>query len=164
MKKLIFLDIDGVLNSENWYYRSRVLKNTNNQGDFDPETIKLLNELKDCEVVISSSWGDMADTPLILNGLTLPIIGHIDHSPYYNNPWICRGNCIAKWLLDNGYYCSRFGNHSPEKDYKYVIFDDDNDMLMSQKNNFIYVNRKIGLSQKDINKAKKILKIDDNSN
>lgn len=51
-KKIVFLDIDGCINHEQWYVKTR-----GRSGDFDPEKIKLLNQLKDigAEVVISSS-------------------------------------------------------------------------------------------------------------
>ena len=60
-KKILFLDIDGVVNSDNWYNKTR-----GRSGDFDPEAIALLNQLKDigAEVVISSSWGEDGIKPL----------------------------------------------------------------------------------------------------
>mgnify|MGYP003292118788 CR=1 FL=1 len=154
IKHIIFLDVDGVCNSEDWYYRSRVLKETQDKGDFDFHAIELLNQLEGCEIVISSSWGNMADSPLKAHGLKLPIIGHIDHTPYYSANWICRGNCIEKYIEEN----LQLNN------YEYVIFDDDTDMLLSQVDNFVHVDSKVGLQQSDIDKARKILQLYDNSN
>lgn len=163
-KKIVFLDIDGVVNSEQWYVKTR-----GRSGDFDPEKIKLLNQLKDIdsEVVISSSWGESGVKPLQDVGLELPIVGVTEH--FYVD-WFCRGNEIEKWLLvnfegmgtkygldDNGfpYYRKRYGNELT--DYEYVIIDDDTDFLLGQVDNFIHVDRNTGITQADIDKARKIL-------
>lgn len=163
-KKIIFLDIDSVVNSEQWYAKTR-----GRSGDFDPEVIALLNQLEaiGAEVVISSSWGDSADKPLKDVGLRLPIIGHTDH--FYQD-WMTRGNEIEKWIHDNlGGMGTRYGldyngfpyyrKHFNEEDvdYEYVIFDDDGDFLLGQKDNFIRTNRLTGLTQADIDRAIKIL-------
>lgn len=163
-KKIAFLDIDGVINSDHWYVKTR-----GRSGDFDPGAIVLLNQLEiiGAEVVISSSWGDSADKPLKEAGLRLPITGHIDH--FYQD-WLTRGNEIEKWIQDNfggmgtrygldddglPYYRKHYGDNN--QDYEYVIFDDDSDFLLGQKDNFIRTNRLTGLTQADIDKAIKIL-------
>ncbi len=163
-KKIVFLDIDSVVNSEQWYVKTR-----GKFGDFDPEAIALLNQLKDigAEVVISSSWGESGIKPLQDVGLELPIIGCTDH--FYQD-WLTRGNEIEKWIQDNfGGMGTRYGlddngfpyyrKHFKEEDvdYEYVIFDDDSDFLLGQKDNFIRTNRLTGLIQSDIDKAIKIL-------
>ena len=150
MRRILFLDIDGVLNHENWYHsvRNGTAGNYFNQ-DIDPGCIKLLNLLpNNVEVVISSSWRFTPNTVDILkgSGLILPIVGGTDH--YYND-WICRGNEIQKWLCDN----------LKDQDYEYVIIDDDCDMLLSQVQHFIHVNDGLGLNRHHIDKVKTILKI-----
>lgn len=129
MKRYIFLDVDGVMNCDDWYYNERIVKNNWKCGDYNPQAISLLNQLEDCEVVISSSWGKDADKPLMDLGLKLPIVGHIEHI-YYGHRWLCRGNAIAKWIEDNVY-------SKQIESYEYVIFDDDKDMLLSQEENFV---------------------------
>ena len=63
----IFLDIDGVLNSESWYERSSrgdlhaelsEEERRSHAADLDPNAVSLLNTLSDCgcSVVLSSSW------------------------------------------------------------------------------------------------------------
>ena len=163
-KKILFLDIDGVVNSDRWYNKTR-----GRSGDFDPESIALLNQLKDIgvEVVISSSWGESGIKPLQDVGLELPIVGVTEH--FYVD-WFCRGNEIEKWLLvnfegmgtkygcdDSGmpYYRKRYGNELT--DYEYVIIDDDTDFLLGQVDNFIHVDRNTGITQADVDKARKIL-------
>lgn len=163
MKKLVFLDVDGVLNSDQW--RSKTMGRS---GDFDPHAIELLNQLRKigAEVVISSSWGENADNPLNAAGLELPIIGHVDH--FYQD-WMCRGNEIEKWLIERyGGMGTKYGKDhlgipyyrkygTDEMDYEFVILDDDTDFLLGQADNFIHVNAKTGLTQADIDKAIKIL-------
>lgn len=164
-RKIVFLDIDGVVNHERWYNETK-----GRSGDFDPRAIELLNQLEDigAEVVISSSWGESGIKPLQDVGLKLPIIGCTEH--YYQD-WLCRGNEIEKWLVTNlGGMCTKYGcdrdtgepyyrKHYNEEDtdYEYVIFDDDTDMLLGQKDNFIQTNRETGITQEDIDRAVQIL-------
>ena len=150
--KIIALDIDGVLNGEDFYVKTK-----GRSGDFDPEAIALLNQLEPLgvEVVISSSWGESGVKALKEVGLKLPILGCTDH--FYQD-WICRGNEIEKWFIDNFHsYGTKYGSKYYQKDYEYVIFDDDADMLMGQQDNFIRTDRYKGLTQADIDKAIKIL-------
>ena len=153
-KKILFLDIDGVLASYDYLLSLK--------GFIDKEKVALLNKLKpyDVEVVISSSWGYNEDTvkQLTACGLELPIIGGTEH--FYSD-WMCRGNEIAKWLVDTfdeynvytGKATSRIGISYSGNDYEYVILDDDEDMLMCQKDNFIHVDRITALTEENIKKA-----------
>lgn len=159
--KILFLDIDGVLNSDRFYK-----KTLGRQGHFDAEAIQLLNQLKDIdvEVVISSSWGEDGVKQLKNVGLELPILGCTEH---FHVEWLCRGNEIEKWLcLNFGGMATKYGYDEygvaywrkyADEDYEYVIFDDDSDFLLGQANNFVRVNRETGLTQEDIDKAIKIL-------
>ena len=152
-KKILFLDIDGVLASYDYLLSLK--------GFIDKKKVALLNMLKpyDVEVVISSSWGYNEDTvkQLTACGLELPIIGGTEH--FYSD-WMCRGNEIAKWLVDTfdeyNVYTGKASQYSG-KDYEYVILDDDEDMLMCQKDNFIHVDRYTALTEENINKAIDIL-------
>ena len=149
MRRIIFLDIDGCVNSEKWYCDTKGLK-----GDFDPQVINLLNTLKDLdvEVVVSSSWGEDGVKQLKNVGLELPIIGNTEH--FYRD-WTCRGNEVEKWLIDNLGRGTKYGQTSEE--YNYVIIDDDCDMLYGQRNNFIHIDRMVGITEKDIETAREIL-------
>lgn len=121
-------------------------------------------------------------------GLELPIIGGIDHIEYSQN-YICRGNAIAKWFNDRynhtipwDYHFGKDGwsnthvtfsgtmgdiirgtdervVHDDNVQLSYVIFDDDDDMLIWQQKHFIHVNCDKGLTDKDIEKAMHILNI-----
>lgn len=94
-------------------------------------------------------------------------IGVTEH---FDAGWLCRGNEIEKWLLGNfkgmgtkygldddgfPYYRKHYGDELT--DYEYVIFDDDTDFLLGQTNNFIRTDGNTGLTQENIDKARKIL-------
>ena len=147
--KYLFLDLDGVV--AGWDYFKQLKKEHKEIDYIDEEKIKLINTL-DCSIVISSSWGEdggLTEKRLRDKGLTLPIIGYTEH--FWNN-WICRGNEIAKWIEDN---------IKGTDDFEYCIVDDDTDMLLSQKDNFVHINERYGITEKDIHKIKKILHIDE---
>ena len=165
-KKIIFLDIDGVMASIPYLCKGK--------GFIDPAKCRLLNTLEDigAEIVISSSWGydgGRTEESLRACGLTLPIIGYTCTVLHHEYPWACRGNEINQWLLKRfggmgtNYYglddhgIPWYRNKDEDKDYEYVIFDDDQDMLYGQKDNFVYVNRYKALTKRHINKARKIL-------
>jgi len=159
-KYIIFLDIDGVLASHKYLCSGK--------GYIDPEKVSLLNQLEGAEIVISSSWGyDDGKTEESLRkcGLKLPIIGYTDH---YYEEWLCRGNEIEKWLRDNADGMgTKWGDeylHKPYQnfDYEYVIFDDNEDFLLGQASHFIQTEEEYALTQEDIDKARKILKLDEN--
>ncbi len=134
--KIVFLDIDGVCNSNDFYNKTK-----GRSGNFDPEAIALLNQLKDleAEVVISSSWGEDGVEQLKNVGLKLPIID-TTNKLHYKFDWACRGNEIDFWLTSHfggitTAYGKAYRNHyNPEDtEYEYVIFDDDADMLLGER-------------------------------
>lgn len=152
MDKIIFLDIDGVLASEKYLCSHMGCR-------IDPDAVKLLNRL-DAKIVISSSWGyDNGKTEKTLRecGLTLPIMGYTEH--FYID-YMCRGNEIEKFLIDTyGHMATKFGGKYQNREYEYVIVDDDCDMLYGQKDNFVHIDRYTGLTEKDIEKIEKILNV-----
>ena len=157
--KIIFLDIDGVLNSDVFFVEKR------GKGDasmLDKDAVVLLNQLRGAKIVVSSSWGEnggKTTEDLIKAGLELPIIGYTK-KVHYQFEWACRGNEIEEWLKRTyGGMGTMYGSCYDDDDYDYVILDDDRDMLLGQIDHFIYVNRQTGLTQDDIDKAKKILNL-----
>jgi hypothetical protein len=148
MKKILFLDIDGVLNNEEWF-RGCVQRGV--YDPLNPELVQKLNKL-DCEVVISSSWGcDNGQTwkKLRRKGFNLKVIGYTEHYEM-GSDWIVRGNSIKKWLHDN----------MGLADYQYAILDDDGDMLLEQKDHFVQTDGLIGLTDQNVENVKGILESD----
>ena len=147
---ICFLDLDGVLNSQIYYMSDRFKKGDSNSmleyhlNQIDPVAIGFLNEFveeTDCKIVLSSTWRHTAfeDRVLYHAGFKGDVI---DVTPSLRGTGIVRGNEILRWIQDNkellGYY------HS---DYKsYVIFDDDSDMLLWQKDNFFQTDPYSGLT------------------
>lgn len=161
--KVLFLDIDGVLNSER-YYHSDEWKNISskiNNGEqkysphflIDKKSIEVLNNLiksmPDLSIIISSTWkryGRYEQTKeyLIQNGFRFES-QIIDCTPELNSLKYCRGDEIQLWLnkhLDVSNYC---------------IIDDDNDMLSTQLENFVQINSEVGLTEEDCEEIKRIL-------
>ncbi len=147
--KVIFLDIDGVLNST----RSAVgLGNYPHSLDakglalFDPVAVGIVKRLcseTGAKVVISSTWRRQFLHGQIGEALGLPTIGSTP--VHHDQP---RGVEINAWL--SAHDCDR-----------YVILDDDGDMLLEQRPNFVHVDNWIGLSYADYTNAKKILERED---
>ncbi len=159
--KIIFLDIDGVLNCENAYKQGECnyIKWTWEDGTEDHHqsfcswSKKWLNKLIDetgAKIVISSTWRssgidfmkkvwEIEEMHGEIIGITPNFRGDIDG---YTIP---RGCEIDKWLEDNN-----FSHINWDKDYQlnymnksgienYIIIDDDSDMLYGQRNHFIHV-------------------------
>lgn len=147
--KIIFLDFDGVLNSQLFYKNRKTFK------DIDEKSVSFLNDLvrqTEAKIVVSSSWRigrTINDLQKILdyNGFKGEIL---DVTPCLNT---LRGNEIHAWIQDykqkSGYDLYRKGT--------YVILDDDSDMLYWHRNNFLWVDPYAGLTPNLVYKAERIL-------
>lgn len=63
--KVIFLDVDGVLNSKDWLENNRV----RTENSVNPEKVKLLSEIvqkTNAEVVLSSTWRYIPEHPMFM--------------------------------------------------------------------------------------------------
>lgn len=127
--KVLFLDIDGVLNHQEFYERREndtYLKSLSYPlTEFDPLVVERINDIldkTDSKLVISSSWRFDEN---LQNIFTKVGFKHkiFDITPYGMGK--CRGAEIKQWL------------DTHENVEKYVIIDDDNDMLKEQKKYFI---------------------------
>lgn len=122
MKRFIFLDFDGVMDTThhtNWLYHEGLPENDRYGVLFDPECVsnlrRIINETK-ADIVVSSSWKDFMDYRQILqmwHDRQLP--GFVtDTTPTCSNH---RGDEIDSWL-------SLYSEISGEEAIAYVIIDD----------------------------------------
>lgn len=181
--KVIFLDIDGVLNSNDWYvYRhGKMLQGTIVKEyplhEFDPKAIIRLNRIireTGAKIIVSSTWRSgkrVQDLQELLN--SVGIAGEvIDVTPSMNGTHIQgkresytipRG-CEIDWCL-NKYGFSRIGwSTKVQEEFlekseikNYVILDDDGDMLFEQTEHFVKTDALYGLTDEDADKAIDIL-------
>jgi len=154
--KVIFLDIDGVL---------KKVQDTN----FNGRNIDNLNELvrkTEAKIVISSTWKnsnglDFVKKVLEKNGVKADIIGEIPifkiEDPIYGTPKVPRGFEIQSWIEKNT--TMEFVNGEAVVNFieSYVILDDQSDMLLDQKNNFVEVDPTKGFDGKCLKEAIEIL-------
>jgi len=119
--KILFLDVDGVLNNAN------TLKNQGRNGwplnHLDASRVELLNQIvdkTDCQIVLSSSWRSFFTWSAFAQVLTQKGFRHPDkfigQTPRAN--FDNRGMEIASWLQDNAVM----------GETHFVILDDDADM------------------------------------
>lgn len=126
--KVVFLDIDGVLNV---YCRNRDEFGCCFHKHFE-SNLQMIIEKTNAKIVISSTWR-MSGLSIMqkmwmqrklageIIGIT-PCCSEINDVEFYDK--VERGHEIQQWL----------NNNIVEN---YCIIDDDNDMLESQKNNFV---------------------------
>lgn len=131
--KVIFLDVDGVLNSKQ-----------------DGNTIKLrtashfrllqyIVEATGARIVLSSSWraGFARAKNILSDRLKEYGLEIMDSTPVLSGV-SCRGDEIRQWLSDN--------EQSVEK---FVILDDDADMAEFTETNLVQTDSEVGLQEKD---------------
>lgn len=168
MKKVIFLDFDGVLNTEN--YQAQLYRDGKPQWDdfgqvFDPEAIEnlkmVLDAVPDALLVINSSWklegfGKMKELwkkrglPGQIHGITpdyVPDLLNIDLEDYDNIAMLAgKGNEVKQWLENN----------APEG-CLYVIIDDVPDFLPEQEAHLVCTDPRVGITMEDAVKAISLL-------
>lgn len=164
MKRIIFLDIDGVLNTESWYMQMTKETPKDKFGyAFDPQAVANLRKIVEetgADIVISSSWKCMGlsqmedmwkdrNLPGKIIGVTpnsvsdeLLIDADIDSMELFH----IRGEEIMEWLKKHGKHSSR-----------YAIIDDMDNMLPEQQSHFVQTNPEMGITEADAEKAIAIL-------
>lgn len=167
MNKVLFLDIDGVLNSTRQMVVDQIKPGLSLQAHSNPTPevirwdVRCTRQLQriltatDAYIVITSSWRHSTSTPLHFN-LMLSAYGIIDrvigltpritrqHFAERVNPQE-RGLEIQAWLNENPQVQS------------YVILDDSSDFLMEQMPFFVRTTSWRGLSQGNADDAIRIL-------
>lgn len=154
--RVIFLDIDGVLNCQT-FYTNRPKEGTYVQQSICTERVSWLNELckeMDIKVVISSSWR-LGRTVEEMREIFSEIGGTfeiIDSTPNLRGDGCLRGNEIYNWIEKN----KELLEVSSSSDYhEYVIIDDDSDMLLWQRENFFQTDTYSGLTPTTVYKIKR---------
>lgn len=155
MSKVIFLDIDGVLNNQNHIEKLvellgmeqfHQLNKDLGELPFDYRSCKWLQKLikeTDAEIILSSTW---RISPDLIKGIEkFAEIKIKDITPRLPLGTI-RGEEIQQYLY----------NH--KEIINYVIIDDDKDMLKSQLKHFVNTDALNGFKKAQYLKAKKILK------
>ena len=147
VRKIIFLDIDGVLNSVRscaalrgypWSFEAEQM------GLFDEVALRLMRraiEETGAKVVVSSTWRIRRTIGELAAGLDMPVVGKTPR----NNDERRRGGEIKDWLTDH-----------PEVT-AYAIVDDDSDMLEEQHPFFVHTDGKEGFLFRDYEKLMAIL-------
>lgn len=145
--KVLFLDIDGVLNSDTFYLnRPKEIKHLPYPlSEFDPACVARLNRILDetkARLVVSSSWRHDTFINRVLEraGIKTKVW---DITPYgMGKP---RGHEIKKFLSEH-----------PNIE-NYVILDDVANMLPEQQSHFVQTKYYYGLTDEDMEKAINIL-------
>ena len=164
--KVLFLDIDGVLNTKYWY--TQMDRNTPKDKygyAFDPNSVANLKRIVEdtgAEIVISSSWKCMGlsqmedmwrdrNLPGRIIGITpnsvsdeMLLNADIDSIELFH----IRGMEIKEWLAKHG---KRVSN--------YVIIDDMDNMLPEQQSHFVQTNPEIGITKDDVERSITILNV-----
>lgn len=166
MRKIIFLDIDGVLATPDFV--------KDGMWALNPEKQKLLGRIlaeTGAEIVLSSSWrmNNLENTKKHMEfegflfcdklvGITIRAYHYLERGTRIHLS-IPRGVEIKQWI-DTNIHSDNGENWERKKrgiDYTYVIIDDESDMLLEHKDNFVHTNSKTGLTEEDVEKAIKIL-------
>lgn len=141
--KIVFLDIDGVLNCQSMHTDGDTIIGTRGRK-ISARCLDTLNTLINdtgAKIVLSSTWrmDDDAISYLQEAGLTGEIIGK---TPILNDRFTLRGNEIHAWIVLNEQLIGK----SYSDYHTFAIIDDDSDMLLWHKENFFKTDGFSGLT------------------
>lgn len=149
--KLLFLDLDGVVNSVRFEIRRQEDKVLSELpyplSEFDPICVNYVNEIldkTDAKLILSSDWRFTDGIENIFNkvGFTHPIYGKT-----------CYGMSKGR-----GYEIQKYIDDCSDDVIAYCIIDDiDYCFTKKQKKHFIHTNEYVGLTEDDVKKAINIL-------
>lgn len=161
--KTVFLDIDGVLNSKEWYMGETNPGNIGgNEGDIDPdcvERVKKICEETGAKIVLSSDW-KMAwpGAKIRLENAGFPRGLIIDKTP----DLIRRVMSRRDYMLDNSEEVAYLNSRGCEIDgwlkehpecTNFVIIDDRTDFTEEQQPHFIHTDWEVGITDDNVNIA-----------
>lgn len=146
--RIVFLDIDGVLNSSQWWRDKDSVPWVDCQ--IDPRAVDLLNRIAPPEttrIVVSSAWrlmGRQSVTDVLRRvGVKARVVGV---TPDLVRLGDCRrGTEIATWLAEHG-----------ERISAYVVIDDDHDAGIGHERVFIKTDFAWGLTEEHVTMAREM--------
>lgn len=163
--KLLFLDIDGVLNSGRWFhetvdqrkYSLEIGESMMARHPIDAEAVVRLNRIcsaTGAKVVISSTWrkfDDSYELEQVLRhyGFTGVVVGA--------TPVLDTRTCVAGRTIHRGYEIENWLSGLYGHVQQYCILDDDDDMLGSQQPNYVRTFFETGLTDIEAAAAIEIL-------
>lgn len=163
MRKIIFLDFDGVITTMASRYAL---------DRYKCDLLQQVIDLTGAEIVVSSSWrcGSVEETieylkevptyfkPFVpswvdrITGVTIRAYNYIQKGVHLGIP---RGVEIKQWI-DTHLHRNEKGEYQRKQvgeDFQYVILDDDSDMLLEHADHFIKTDGYLGLSWADAVRA-----------
>lgn len=164
MKRVIFLDFDGVLNTGK--YQNQLKINGEKRVDdfgplFDPESVRnlktILDAVPDALLVITSSWKDAYGPNMVrslwkerglpgkIHSMTRACMDFFPDLESGEMPPL-KGPEIKQWLEEHD-----------TKGCKYVILDDMQDFLPKQQSHLVLIDANVGLTADDAVKAIRLL-------
>lgn len=149
MNKIIFLDIDGVLNSARSVIAFGGFPHNPDgyeRGMFDEVAVQLIKgiaEQAEANIILSSSWRKHNNWQDIGPSLGLPIIGRTPSMSGF------RGEEIEHWMKSTNQEISH-----------YAIIDDDSDMLEHQMPHFVHTSGFDGFTWANAQKLCELMDID----
>lgn len=147
--KVIFLDVDGVLNHED---------SLEHNIQLDPAKVLMIHQLAKetkAKVVLSSTWR-IGDKRFEALKLALWWLGFNAHNYRDIDRTIFEGYGNTDRHGTRGYEIQKYLDTHGEITH-YVIIDDDADMLDSQQDHFVQTNAVNGLTRFDFFRARRIL-------
>jgi len=173
LHRFLFLDIDGVLNTIR--YSDYLIDHDEDEFDeygalFDSEAVAnltyIIEKLPDVKIIISSTWrfkgwewmnrlwvmrqlpgSIFSFTPVLEEVCFVDKVNRTNSSSVY--PIGTRGLEINEWLRTH----ASLNSFS----YKYIILDDEKDLLLEQQDNLILTDPYYGITKKDVLKALEML-------
>lgn len=155
MSKIVFLDFDGVITTQksNWHLDIKKM-----------ELVSHICDMTSAKIVISSSWRrytleqtiELITTEQIESGL--PSFLHPENVIDITARMYAfkSGNRESHYRLSRGIEIEQWLSEHQDVT-NYVILDDDSDMLLCQKKNFIKTHALRGISKRDAERAIRIL-------
>lgn len=164
MKRVLFLDFDGVLNTGK--YQNQLKAEGNTRADefgplFDPEAVEnlkmIIDAVPDVLLVITSSWKDAFGPSVVrrlwkerglpgkIHSMTRVCMDFFPDLESGEMPPI-KGPEAKQWIEEHDM-----------KGCKYVILDDMDDFLPEQKKQLVLINPHLGITAEDAKKTIKLL-------